>query len=82
MEKKDRVFLVSTIIFFSVTNLTGKRFYLSKTPGHVKGKFVVDPFPKTQATPESVYLNLHTNNDKKKIRWLGACQVEAVNNKN
>ena len=45
-------------------------------------KFVVDPFPKTQATPESVYLNLHTNNDKKKIRWLGACQVEAVNNKN
>ena len=26
-------------------------------------KFVVDPFPKTQETRESVYLNLHTNND-------------------
>ena len=26
-------------------------------------KFVIDPFPKTKATPESVYLNLHTNND-------------------
>ena len=69
MEKKDRVFLVSTIIFFSVTNLTGKRFYLSTTPGHDKGKFVVDPFHKTQATPESVYpvsythLTLPTNRE-------------------
>ena len=69
MEKKDRVFLVS-MIFFSVTNLTGKRFYLSTTPGHVKGKFDVDPFPKTQATPESVYLNLHTNNDKIKDQMI------------
>ena len=69
MEKKDSVFLVS-MIFFSVTNLTGKRFYLSTTPGHVKGKFDVDPFPKTQATPESVYLNLHTNNDKKKDQMI------------
>ena len=69
MEKKDRVFLVS-MIFFSVTNLTGKRFYLSTTPGHVKGKFDVDPFPKTQATPESVYLNLHTNNDKNKDQMI------------
>ena len=69
MEKKDRVVLVS-MIFFSVTNLTGKRFYLSTTPGHVKGKFDVDLFPKTQATPESVYLNLHTNNDKKKDQMI------------
>ena len=69
MEKKDRVLLVS-MIFFSVTNLTGKHFYLSTTPGHVKGKFDVDPFPKTQATPESVYLNLHTNNDKKKDQMI------------
>ena len=57
-------------IFFSYEPTGNAVIYIaiSTTPGHVKGKFVVDPFPKTQATPESVYLNLHTNNDKKKIR--------------
>ena len=82
MEKKDRIFVVSMINIFFRYEPTGKPFYLFTTPGYVKGKFVVDPFPKTQVSPESVYLNLHTNNDKKKIRWLGACQVEAFNKKN
>ena len=68
MEKKDRAFLVSMINIFFPLRTYRKRCYLSTTPEHVKGKFVVDPFPKTQATPESVYLNLHTNNDRKKKR--------------
>ena len=68
MEKKERVFVVSMINIFFQLRTYRKRCYLSTTPGHVKVKFVVDAFPKTQATPKSVYLNLHTNNERKKIR--------------
>ena len=57
MEKKDRIFVVSMINILFRYEPTEKRCYLSTTPGYVKGKFVVDPFPKTQVTPESVYLN-------------------------
>ena len=65
MGKKTQSFRSFNDQYFFQLRTYRKRCYLSTTPGHVKGKFVVDPFPKTQATPESVYLNLHTNNDKK-----------------
>ena len=77
-KKKHRAFVDSMINIFSVTNLPGNDVICRQLLGTSR----VNPFPKTQATPKSVYLNWHTNNDKIKIGWLGACQVEAFNKKN
>ena len=83
MGKKDRVFLVFMVIIFLNVQLrtNSKPFYLSTTPGYVKGKFVI-PFPKLRQRQKASTWISHRNINNKKIGHSVACQVELFNKKN